>query len=253
MRRPLALLTGLALLGAACGQNPTGNSGPDQESLTLLPDFAESMATSVDGAGIGGVGFPDELKPTAEQKAAIAALHEAFKAANAADFAALKALEAQARAAHAAGKTREEIRAILVQGAPILLRLHAAFAVLQVAIFQVYTPEQQAWITAHRPKPCGPGGPPKLTDEQIHQIRALQQAFMEEVKDEIALIRQVIAEAHAAAQAGASRERIAEILHQADAAKEAVRHAEARLQAAIDAVLTPEQRAARCVPGPRRP
>lgn len=253
MRHPVALLVCLTLIGTACGRDPSGATENDQESLTLVPDYAESMAASIDGAGIGASRFPDELALTAEQKAAIAALHEAFKAATAADVAELRAIEAEGRAAKDAGKTRDEIRAILARGAPILARLAPAFAALQAAILEIYTPEQRAWIAAHRPKPCGPGGPPRLTDEQIHQIRALQQAFMEAVKDDIALIRRVIEAAHQAAQAGASRERVAEILRQADAAKENLRRAEARLQAAIDAILTPEQRAGRCVPVPRRP
>lgn len=253
MRRSPALLIGLALFGSACGRDPSAVSEVNQESLALIPDYAESMAASMDGAGIGAVGFPDELKLTTEQKAALAALHLAFKAATAADVTALRAIEAEARAAVAAGKTRDEVRAILSRGAPILARLRAAFGVLQEAVFQIYTPEQRAWVAAHRPKPCGPDGPPKLTDDQIHQIRALQQAFMEVVKDDIALIRRLIESAHQAAQAGAPRERVAEILHEADAAKERVRQAEARLQAAIDAILTPEQRAGRCVPAPHRP
>ena len=253
MRRRFALVMCLALIGTGCGGDPSGATEVDQESLALVPEFAESMASRVDGAGIGAAGFPAELALTAEQKAAIAALHQAFKAATAADVTLLRALEAEARAAVAAGKTRDEVRAILARGAPILARLHAAFAALQEAIMQVYTPEQRAWVAAHRPPPCGPGGPPKLTDEQIQQIRALQQAFMEAVKDDIALIRRVVSAAHEAAQAGAARERIAEILKEADGARQRVRQAEARLQAAIDGLLTPEQRAARCIPAPKRP
>lgn len=253
MRRSVALLICLTLLGAGCGRDPSGATDVNQESLTLVPDYAESLAASVDGAGIGAIGLPAELTLTTEQKAAIAALHELFKAATATDVAELRALEAEARAARNAGKSRDEVRAILARGVPILARLGVAFATLQAAILQVYTPEQRAWVLAHRPKLCGPGGPPRLTDEQIQQIRVLQQAFMEAVKDDIALIRRVTEAAHQAAQAGASRERVAEILHQADAAKQAVRQAEARLQAAIDAILTPEQRRGRCVPVLHRP
>lgn len=253
MRRPLALFLCVTLIGTGCGGDPSGATETGQESLTLVPDYAESMAASVDGAGVGAVGFPDELRLTTEQKAAIAGLHEAFKASTAADVAELRAIEAEARAAANAGASRDDIRAILARGGPILARLGAAFAALQDAILEIYTPEQRAWIAAHRPKPCGPGGPPKLTDEQIQQIRALQQAFMEAVKDDIAIIRRVTAAAHKAAAEGASRERVAEILREADEAKEHLRQAEARLQAAIDAILTPEQRARHCRPAPKRP
>lgn len=241
---------GLALVFLGCGGDAAGPGSAD-DGISLVPDFAESMASSVDGGGIGASNLPEELRLTTEQKAAIAALHEAFKAATAADVAALRALEAEARAAHDAGKSREEIHAILVRGVPIVARLAAAFARLQHDIWQVYTPEQRAWIEAHRPKPCGPAGPPPLTDQQIQQIRALQQAFMQAVHDDVELIKQVAEAARAAHQSGATRDQIEAILHQADAARARLREAEVRLQAAIDAVLTPEQRAKRCVPAHR--
>jgi len=245
---------GIGLLLAGCSGDATS---PSDLGINLVPDFAESMAASVDGGGIGGANLPPELALSTEQKAAIAALHAGFKAATAADVAALHALEAQARAARDAGKTREEIKAILAQGAPILARLQQAFAALQAAIWQVYTPEQRAWIEAHRPKPCGADGPPKLSDAQLQQIHALQEAFMAAVKDDIAAIQQTVAAARQAAQAGATKEQVLAILQQADAARARVHAAEQRLQEAINAVLTPEQRAARCqaggAPPPPRP
>jgi hypothetical protein len=211
-----------------------------------VPEFALSAAAEVDGAGIGGTPLPDSLALSTEQKAAIADLHEAFTAATAADVAALKAIEAEARAARASGKSREEIGAILAGARPILARLHAAFEELQVAVWAVYTPAQQAWVQAHRPARCDP---PRLTDEQIAKIRALQQAFWEAVKDDIALIRSVVQEVRQVLAAGATREEIAAIAR-ADAAKARVRQAEIRLQAAIDEILSPDQRRRRCVPAP---
>jgi Spy/CpxP family protein refolding chaperone len=244
--RPSVLFAALVLLAAACHKKDTTEPSYD-ESISLVPEFVQSMATSVDAGGIGGAMLPDNLALTTEQKAAIAALHDAFRAAIAADVAALQALESEARAAKQAGRSRDEIRAILEQGAPIVARLTAAFATLQAAIWQVYTPEQRAWIEAHRPKPCGPAGPPKLTDAQIQQIRALQQAFMESVKDDVAEIERIVQQARQAAQGGALRTEVEQILHQADAAQARLHEAERRLQIAIDAVLTPEQRANRCV------
>ena len=251
MRYRLAgAVAGWLLLGACAGDTsaPSGS-----ESLSLVPEFALSLASSIDAGGIGGARFPAEIALTAEQQAAITALHEAFKAATASDVAALQALEAEARAAKAAAKSREEIRAILERGAPFLARLQQAFAGLQAAIWQIYTPEQRAWIEAHRPQPCGPGGPPKLTDTQIQQIRALQQAFLSAVAADLALIRETVEAAHAAAQAGATRAEVEAILHRADAARGRVQEAELTLHAAIDAVLTPEQRAQRCAAGPPPP
>src|SRR5204862_454715 len=135
-----------------------------------------SAATSLDAAGVGGAQFPDGLNLTTEQKAAIEALHAAFRTATQADMDALRAIEAQARAAKQAGKSNDDVHAILATGAPILARLNTAFAALQTAISAIYTAEQRAWIEAHRPRPCGPDGPPRLTDAQKQQIHALQEA-----------------------------------------------------------------------------
>lgn len=244
---------GVLLTAAGCNSAPSDPSADELNSLSLVPDYAESMASAVDAGGVGGDRFPANLALTTEQKAAIAALHQAFRAATAADVAALRALEAEARAAKNAGKSRDEIHAILARGRPIQERLHQAFEALQAAIWLVYTPEQRAWIEAHRPRPCGPNGPPKLSDAQIQQIRALQEAFMNQVKDDIATIRQVAEAAHQAFRSGASKAEVEAILHQADAARERVQAAERALHAALEAVLTPEQRAARCDPGPKRP
>lgn len=249
MPKSLLFLAGLAL-AAGCSNSPTGTDNIADAGIALVPDFVESMAVQMDAGGIGAVNLPAELALSTEQQAAIAALHEAFKAKTAADVAALRDIEAQARAGIKAGKTRDELRPLLQTALPILLRLGVAFAELQADVRAVYTPEQRAWIDAHRPLPCGPQGPPQLTDRQIAQIRALQEAFMAQVKDDIALIRRVAAEAQQAAQGGAARERIQNILHQADAARERVQQAERRLAAAMDGILTPEQKAGRCfVPG----
>jgi Spy/CpxP family protein refolding chaperone len=251
MRSRFLVAFGFGLLLAGCSGDTAAPN--EQDGLSLVPEFAQSMASAVDPAGIGGAMLPPELALTAEQKAAIVALHEAFRTATAADVAALRALEAEARAARTAGKSREEIHAILARGLPLLAHLTEAFTALQAAVWQIYTPEQRAWIEEHRPRPCGPEGPPKLTDAQIQQIRALQEAFVTAVATDIAFIRHTVEAAHQAAQSGASRAEVEAILHQADAARARVREAELRLHAAIDAVLTPEQRAARCVPGPHRP
>jgi Spy/CpxP family protein refolding chaperone len=209
----------------------------------LLQDFSSTETAVVDAAGVGGSMLPDSLKLTAEQKAKIQALHDAFKAANAADIAALKAIEERARAAKAAGKTRDEVQKILDEAKPILLRLAAAQRTLNEAVWAVYTPAQQAWIRSRRSQTCEA---PRLTDAQIAQIRALKKAFEEAMKDEVELIRRVHAEAQAARAAGASEARIKEILDKAKEAMKALREAEQRLHQAIMDVLTPDQRGRMC-------
>ena len=72
------------------------------------------------------------------------------------------------------------------------------FAALQEAIWAIYTPEQRAWIEAHKPAVCDRNGPPRLTEEQIAKIRALKEAFQEAIADEMATIKAAHQEARAA-------------------------------------------------------
>ena len=243
MRSRAVVVCGALLALVACDRSAPVD--PDRsaaaEVVDVVPDYVISSAVAGDAAGIGGSRFPEDLQLTAEQKAAIAALHEAFMAANAADVESLRVIERQARAAIRAGKSREEVRAILATAQPILQRLDAAHRKLQADIWAVYTPEQRAWIESRRRPACGPGSVP-LTEEQLTQIRTLRERFHEAVRADLALIRSVAAEARAAREAGKSREEIAAILARAAEAHKRVADAERRLHEAILAVLTPEQR-----------
>jgi Spy/CpxP family protein refolding chaperone len=207
----------------------------------LVPDYAVSPAVSIDAAGIGGSLLPDALELTAEQKAAIAALHDAFMKAAAGDIAALQAIEKEAKTAIRAGKSREEVRAILAKGAPIVARLDVAFKKLRADIWAVYTPAQQAWIEAHRPHGCRSASL-QLTEDQVAAIRDLEDRFYAAVKPDLDLIRSIVEEARQAREAGKSREEVAAILTEAIAPQHRVEQAERRLQAAILELLTPDQR-----------
>lgn len=250
-RKPFFSLVAAGLLGlAACSSDPAapGDTGLlDADVVDLVPDYAISSAAEIDGAGIGAARLPDELKLTPDQKAEIAALHEDFIQDHADEVAALRDLERQLRDLRRAGGSRDEARALLAQAHAILEKLADDFAELQEAIWSVYTPEQRAWIEAHRPRVCGPDGPPRLTEEQIAEIRTLRQAFHAAVADDIAFIRQVHQEARAAHQAGATAEEIRAILATAHDALERVRAAERQLHQDIQDVLTPEQRARWCL------
>lgn len=243
MRFRVLMSLGALLAFAACDRSdpvdPATLAG--DEVVDVVPDYAVSPAASIDAAGIGAAFLPRELQLTAEQKAAIAALHEAFMKATAADVAALRAIEREAHDAKAAGKTREEIRAILARAIPIQERLQAAFAKLRADIWAVYTPEQRAWIESHKPRACGPGAV-KLTEEQAKEIRALQERFMAAVKSDLELIRSIAEEARKARETGQSREEVAKILARAVEPQQRVMDAERKLQEAILALLTPEQR-----------
>jgi hypothetical protein len=102
MRGRFVMLFGAVALLAACDNSaPVSPAAPDDavEVIDLVPDYAVSPAASVDAAGVGAAQLPEELRLTVEQKAAIAALHDAFMTATATDIAALRAIEQEAHAA----------------------------------------------------------------------------------------------------------------------------------------------------------
>lgn len=263
MRRTFLAVAAIGLAGlAACSTEtvaPDDLALMDGDAIDLVPDYVVSSAAEIDGAGIGGARLPDELKLTADQKAAIAALHEAFMQENADEVAALRALEKQIRELRRSGASREEIRPLLAEARGIVAGLAEEFAALQEAIWAIYTPEQRAWIESHKPKVCDRNGPPQLTEQQVAKIRALREAFQESIADEMAAIKAAYQDARAAHEAGASAEEIRAILATVKDEMEAVRQAEQRLMNAILDVLTPEQRAQWCIvrqhvaPGPRHP
>jgi Spy/CpxP family protein refolding chaperone len=254
--RILTLALGGAVVMSACGgdvSSPLAAVTDRGGAIDLMPDFEISAASVMDGGGVGASMLPDSLQLTADQKAQIQALHEAFKAANQAEMDALRAIEAEARAARQAGKTREDVRAIMAKAAPILDRLHLAFARLQLAILAIYTPAQRAWVASHQPRICGPAGPPPLTDNQVAAVRVLRQAFANDTKADMLLIRTVHQEAKTAREAGKSKSEIETILARARAAMDRVRIAERKLHADIMNLLTTEQKANWCVVRPHGP
>jgi hypothetical protein len=102
--------------------------------------------------------------------------------------------------------------------------------------------------TPARPQPTRPQTPDtatrrrcradnELTEREIAEIRALYNAYQDEIADDLRLIAKVEQEAREAAAAGASREKIAAILARADEAKKHVAEATERLRAAISEIL----------------
>ena len=88
---------------------------------------------------------PSKFPPlTDAQKAQMRALETAFQTANKADIDAVQAAILQVRAAIAAGKSRDEIQAILDGVKPAIDRLEAARKTLRTQLEAVLTPEQKA-------------------------------------------------------------------------------------------------------------
>ncbi len=96
-------------------------------------------------------------------------------------------------------------------------------------------------------RPCRNGDQPTLTPEQIEAIRALWAAYHAEVNPLLRYINEVEMQAREAKANGASDERVAQILAQADSAKRQVAKATERLRDAINAILTEGQRRNHCL------
>jgi Spy/CpxP family protein refolding chaperone len=247
MRTRFLALAACSLLAlTACSSDPVVPDGA-LETDDLVPDYVISPAAVIDGAGIGASMLPEELKLTAEQKAAIAALHEAFRQSTADELAALRAIERQLRQLRRERGSRDEIRALLEDAKEIVDALAVAFEQLQEDIWAVYTPEQRAWIESHRPRVCGPDGPPRLSEAQVTQIRALREAFEQTIAADVALVKEIRDAAQAARREGKSRAEVEAILATATPALERIRAAERKLHEDIMAVLTPDQRARWCI------
>jgi signal transduction histidine kinase len=86
-----------------------------------------------------------------DQIAEIRALREAFRTAIADDLALIKQVHEQARAAHQAGATREEIHGILATAHDAIERVRAAERQLHQDLLEVLTEEQRVrWCLVRR-------------------------------------------------------------------------------------------------------
>jgi Spy/CpxP family protein refolding chaperone len=252
MKRRIALLATIAALAACSGDS----TAPDD----LFLDLDESAILVWDAAGVSLPGrylaglhrLPAELRLSDAQVAGIREAVGRFHDTSKADHEALAAIMREARAAHQAGKSAEEVRQILARGDAIRQRIEQAEAALHAAISAILTAGQKAWLEAHLPKRCDPHAAPQLTDAQRTQIRALLAVFEEANRADLEAVKSALERAREASRKGASRQEIATILNSVRAARVRLIAARTELHRAIDAVLTPEQRASGCYGKPGR-
>jgi Spy/CpxP family protein refolding chaperone len=251
MRR-IALIAIASMAFAACS---TDTTSPADQSIIDEYLLGSSVALTSAGGYDANIyqqrllnALPDDLALTPDQQAKIKALVTAFEAANKADRDALNAILREAKDAIIAHKSREEVKAILDRGNAIRARLAAAEAALRAAIEAILTPEQKAWLDAHKPARCDPSKFPPLTDAQKAQIRSLEQAFQAANKADLDAVKAVLEQARAAAQAGKSKAEVEAIIATAKPAMDRLNAARAALKSQIQAILTPEQKASGCFP-----
>ena len=141
----------VATFSAAQGL-PGGPFGNEHGGLPFMGGmpFGGAPIGAADGHGPAAA-LPDSLKLSDAQKTLIAALVTAFQTANKADLDAMKAAMDAAHAARKAGKTHDEVKAILDAARPAADRVHAKAEVLRAAIDNVLTAAQRAWLAAHKP------------------------------------------------------------------------------------------------------
>ena len=247
MRR-IAFITIAALSLAACSNDTTApaisdlsiDAGAFGTALTVAGGYeADIYQTRLTDALL------DSLTLSSDQQARIKALVDAFQAATQADRDSLNALLAEAHdAAKGGGRSAaDSVAKILAKAIEIRIRLVAASAKLKSDIDAVLTPDQLAWIAAHTPGSCNPDKFAPLTDSQIAQIKALEQAFQDNNKADLLAVKA----AYDSAQGKSKAEREAIL---AGVAPAIVRLETARkaLTAAIINVLTPDQKASGCLP-----
>lgn len=253
MRR-IALLMFAAVSLAACSQETAG-PGPSNVDDALLDAGAYGTALTEVGGYDAEIyesrvanGLPEEIRLSDDQKAQIKALVKAFQESTKADRKALGEIIRRARSATRGGQSAEHVKAIMDEGAAIRARLAAAEAKLKSDIDALLTAEQRAWIASHSPKGCDAAKFPPLTDAQKAHIHALEAAFASAHQADIEAVKSAFEAAKAASNAGKSREEAAKVLESVRPAIERLAAARAKLRNDIIAVLTSEQRAARCLP-----
>ena len=251
MKRMVILMAG-ALAVAACNKDTAGLA---DSTVDAMLDNAATLGYSADFVASPSLNplpglnrLPDSLKLTAEQQAKIKALTDAFQAATHADREALTAIRRQAEEAKKAGKSQADIDAILKQGDPIVARLQAAENKLHDDILAVLTPAQKAWLQSGQTSPCA-----SLSDAQKTQIASLMAAYEQANKADLDAVKAALDKAKAAHEAHQSNDAIRAILDAVKPNLDRLKAANDKLRSDIEAVLTPEQRAAHCVKLPEPP
>jgi Spy/CpxP family protein refolding chaperone len=164
LKRLFVPMIAASVLLGACGESPTAGTAAAADT----DDYALLMFGEAGAALEGTLGpqegthpfdgrtyrrpFPDSLQLTDEQRARMDSLRTAFREEWADELDALRAIFEEARAARAAGATREEVRAILLEGRPLGLAIRAAVWELHFQLLAVLTVEQRAWLATHRPR-----------------------------------------------------------------------------------------------------
>jgi Spy/CpxP family protein refolding chaperone len=252
--RKLVTLLALGTLGlfGACSNDAAG-PGDDLDlvaSFALNGGFAYGVEGGLPGRGLPELRrldmLPDDIALTSAQESQISALLEAFQTEYQDELDALNEIHERAHAARTNGATREAVHDILEEGDTIRDELMEPLADLRDAINAVLTEAQKTWLLQRQYRRCDPASATPLTEAQQAQIEALREAFNTANQADLAAVKAAMDQAHEARRAGKSQTEIAAILAPVKEAMTRLQAAGEQLRVAIDAVLTPEQRASDC-------
>jgi Spy/CpxP family protein refolding chaperone len=246
----VGLLAGCRQEGATSIETTAGSALEALASLAQTSDFSYGIRGGIPGRGLREFGalsrLPDSLALSAAQDTEIDALLAAFQTANQVDLDSLAAIHTRVHEARRAGATRAEIDALLALAAPIHERVAVKLTALRTAIDAVLTASQRAWLVANTRLRCTLDAANVLTEAQKAQITALSNAYKTANAADLAAVQAARDSARAVRRSGGTKTEADAILATVAAAMTRLQAAGEALRTAIDAVLTPAQRASNC-------
>lgn len=252
-RKLFAAFTMSLMVAAACSDTSTsplaGLAGSDdlvRSALALSQTGLSGTVTVVREVALLDK-LPANLKLSDEQRAKLTQLVDGHASATRIDRDALNSIATRAMNAINNGRPREEVIKILDEAKPVQQRLASADADLIRSLATILTAEQNAWLQSQLPAPCDRSKFPPLTAEQQRQIASLDSAFAVNNRADIEAVRAFLVKASDAKAAGKSEAEINAILEPVKPILDRLAAATRKLQEAIAAVYTAEQKATGCV------
>jgi Spy/CpxP family protein refolding chaperone len=160
MRGIVVLLAAAAAAGCASDMTSPAVQPQPLNSMSAASDSLAARPWGFGRRGMAGFAMtrrlPANLQLTHAQRAQIRALTDSFRGENADDFASMRTLMRQMRAAHRSGQvlSPDQRRTLFQQTAPARRRLMTAQRALAAQVQNVLTTEQKTWLAAHRRTPC---------------------------------------------------------------------------------------------------
>jgi Spy/CpxP family protein refolding chaperone len=251
MKIPSVRIVALLTIGslAACAREATAPATPQPVADRVAGDASGGGWFGFRGFALWGLRrAPDSLKLTDTQRGQIKTLVQQFRDAHQSELQTLDSVRHQAMQARRNGESRDQIKQVMTQAAPVRQQLRSASGQLAQQIRSVLTPSQTAWLASHQPAKCNATATPALSDEQRAQMKALFTSFQQTNKADLDAVRSAMQQARSARQAGTAKGDMKQLFESVKPAMERLKTARAQLHQQMQALLTPEQKASGCAP-----